>query len=59
VIEQRNLAPHLLIAEIDRIVQDAALRAAMSTAAKAFARPDAARKIAKLLLEITISHEPV
>ena len=59
VIEQRNLSPHLLAAEIQRVVGDAALREKMSAAAKTFARPDAARKIALSLLEIGISHEPV
>lgn len=58
VIEQRNLSPHVLIAEIDRIMGNEVLRAKMSVAAKTFARPDAARKIAKLLLEIAIDHEP-
>jgi UDP-N-acetylglucosamine--N-acetylmuramyl-(pentapeptide) pyrophosphoryl-undecaprenol N-acetylglucosamine transferase len=59
VIEQKNLTPHLLAAEIDRLAQNAPLRATMSEAAKSFARPDAARKIAQILLEIGISHEPV
>jgi len=59
VIEQQNLSPHLLVAEIQRIVGDAALRTKMSTAARAFSRPDAAQKIALALLETSIEHEPV
>lgn len=59
VIEQHNLTPHLLTAEIDRLVQNDAQRASMSEAAKAFARPDAARKVALILLEEGLSHEPV
>lgn len=59
VIEQRNLTPHLLVAEIQRVAGDAALRNNMSDAARTFARPDAARKIALTLLETSISHEPV
>ena len=59
VIEQRNLSPHLLVAEIQRIAGDAALRAKMTAAARTFARPDAARKIALTLLETSIAHEPV
>jgi UDP-N-acetylglucosamine--N-acetylmuramyl-(pentapeptide) pyrophosphoryl-undecaprenol N-acetylglucosamine transferase len=59
VIEQRNLTPHLLIAEVRRIASDEALRQKMSAAARVFARPDAARKIATALLEESLEHEPV
>ncbi len=59
VIEQRNLTQHLLIAEIDRIVKNSELVTSMSAAAKSFARPDAARKIATVLLEVALQHEPV
>lgn len=59
VIEQRNLTPHVLSAEIDRLMADTALREKMSRAGKEFARPDAARKIARLLLDVGIEHEPV
>ncbi len=59
VIEQRNLAPHILLAEIQRIVNDPARKDAMSAAAKAFARPEAARKIATTLLDTALQHEPV
>ena len=59
VIEQRNLTPHVLLAEIRRIASDPALRDKMSQAAHGFARPDAARKIATILLEEAIEHEPV
>lgn len=57
VIEQHNLTPHVLSAEIDRLIGDKPLREKMADAARTFARPDAAKKIAGLLLEITISHE--
>jgi len=59
VIEQRNLTPHILIAEIDRIIADPALRNSMHEAAQKFARPEASRKIAELLLETSLEHEPV
>jgi len=59
VIEQYNLKPHLLIAEIERIMNDPAKLTAMHTAALAFARPNAAKKIAQILLETAIEHEPV
>jgi UDP-N-acetylglucosamine--N-acetylmuramyl-(pentapeptide) pyrophosphoryl-undecaprenol N-acetylglucosamine transferase len=58
VIEQRNLAPHILTAEIDRIVGDKALQAKMSEAARGFARPKAAYKIATTLLETVVEHQP-
>ena len=58
VIEQHNLAPHILIAEIGRVLTDAKLREQMSKAAKEFARPQAARKIADILLETALEHEP-
>jgi UDP-N-acetylglucosamine--N-acetylmuramyl-(pentapeptide) pyrophosphoryl-undecaprenol N-acetylglucosamine transferase len=59
VIEQHNLTPHVLISEINRLMNDAAMRQKMSVAAKTYAKPDAARKIATILLEMGISHEPV
>lgn len=59
VIEQRNLTPHILVAEIDRLVEDKARLAQMTEAAKAYARPQSARKIAMLLVETALEHEPV
>src|SRR3989338_1821435 len=59
VIEQHHLSPHLLVAEIQRIVGDTALRAKRTAAPHTFARPDAAQKIALTLLETSIEHEPV
>ena len=58
VIEQHNLTPHVLFAEIERIVKDPARVAEMSQAAKKFARPQSARKIATILLEVALQHEP-
>jgi UDP-N-acetylglucosamine--N-acetylmuramyl-(pentapeptide) pyrophosphoryl-undecaprenol N-acetylglucosamine transferase len=59
VIEQRNLSPHLLSAEIDRIMNDQELRQKMSAAGKEFARPEAAQKIARVLFDIGLEHESV
>jgi UDP-N-acetylglucosamine--N-acetylmuramyl-(pentapeptide) pyrophosphoryl-undecaprenol N-acetylglucosamine transferase len=59
VIQQQNLTPHVLISEINRLNADAALRGKMSESAHSYARPDAARKIATILLESSIAHEPV
>lgn len=58
VIEQKNLTPHILAAEIDRLVQNADLRSKMGEAAKKFAKPEAAKKIAEILIETAIAHEP-
>ncbi|MFA7309299.1 MAG: UDP-N-acetylglucosamine--N-acetylmuramyl-(pentapeptide) pyrophosphoryl-undecaprenol N-acetylglucosamine transferase [Candidatus Paceibacterota bacterium] len=59
VIDQRNLASHILIAEIERITQDPERVRVMSEAARAFARPAAAKKIATVIIETALSHEPV
>ncbi|MDR3571333.1 MAG: UDP-N-acetylglucosamine--N-acetylmuramyl-(pentapeptide) pyrophosphoryl-undecaprenol N-acetylglucosamine transferase [Candidatus Pacebacteria bacterium] len=57
VIEQHNLTPHLLVAEIKRIIDDPQLRESMSQAARAFAKPQAARKIATVILDSALEHE--
>lgn len=59
VIEQRNLTPHILVAEIDRLIQDQPKLAEMRSAASAYARPDAAHKIATILVETALEHEEV
>ncbi len=59
VLEQRNLTPHLLVAEIERIMSDRNVHAAMSAAAQRFARRDAARKIASIIVETALPHEPL
>lgn len=58
VIEQHNLSPHILAAEIDRLMQHPETRAKMRENAAAFARRGAARKLADILLETVVSHEP-
>ncbi|HWP61447.1 MAG TPA: UDP-N-acetylglucosamine--N-acetylmuramyl-(pentapeptide) pyrophosphoryl-undecaprenol N-acetylglucosamine transferase [Candidatus Paceibacterota bacterium] len=58
VVEQRNLTPHVLASEITRLMNDADLRKKMGEAGKSFARPDAARKIGRILLDICIEHQP-
>jgi len=58
VIEQRNLSPHILIAEIERLMHDTELREKMIAAAKQYSRPEASRKLAQILLETAIAHEP-
>lgn len=56
VIEEKNLTPHVLLSEIDRVTSDLVLHDKMSAAAHDFFRPDAARKIAEKVLEIGLSH---
>lgn len=58
VIEQRNLTPHLLIAEIDRLMNDQTARDSMKAAAKEYSRPQAGKKVAEILLETGLEHEP-
>lgn len=58
VMEQRNMTPHLLLAEIARIISDPALQKKMSEAARAFSRPQSARKVATIILETALEHEP-
>jgi UDP-N-acetylglucosamine--N-acetylmuramyl-(pentapeptide) pyrophosphoryl-undecaprenol N-acetylglucosamine transferase len=59
VVEQYNLTPHVLSAEIDRIVGDTTLQEKMKKGAASYAHPEAARTIAQILLEAVISHQPV
>ena len=59
VIEQQNLTPHLLSAEIERLMNDKALRETMSQAADSYARRNAGKKIAQIIIETALEHEPV
>lgn len=57
VLEQRNFTSHLLIAEIERLMNNSQLHSAMAAAAKNFAQPEAARKIASVIVETALEHE--
>ncbi len=57
VIEQTNLTPSVLLSEIRRLMNDPSLRESMSQKAREFSRPDAARLIAKELINISLGHE--
>lgn len=57
VIEEENLAPHLLVSEAKRIVNDPALKQKMGESASGFTDPDAARVLAREVLGIALSHE--
>lgn len=57
VIEEHNLTPHLLTEEIHSIINTPEKYAAMAHGAKSQAMPDAAQKIADILLQIGLEHE--
>jgi len=57
VIEEGNLKPHILKSEIDRLFADKEEMAKMSEAAKQFAKPDAAEKIAREIIRLAIEHK--
>lgn len=56
VMVQRNLTPHLFVSEIGRIMNDPGLQKSMSAAAKAFAKPEAASKVASVVIETALEH---
>jgi len=57
VIDEENLTPSVLFAEIKRLLDDEALRATMSAAALKYSNQDAGRTIAKQLVAIALTHE--
>jgi UDP-N-acetylglucosamine--N-acetylmuramyl-(pentapeptide) pyrophosphoryl-undecaprenol N-acetylglucosamine transferase len=57
VIEEQNLASHILIAEIDRILNSPSIKDKMRQGAKEFSHIDASRKIAEVILETALLHE--
>ncbi|MFA6392477.1 MAG: UDP-N-acetylglucosamine--N-acetylmuramyl-(pentapeptide) pyrophosphoryl-undecaprenol N-acetylglucosamine transferase [Candidatus Paceibacterota bacterium] len=57
VIDEANLTPHLLISEIDKLINNKEKLAQMKQSALAFASPDAAEKIATEAIKIAQSHE--
>ncbi len=57
VIEEGNLSPNILLAEIKRIMDDKALAKKMSDGAKSFIKTDAAHLIAKEILNLGLKHE--
>jgi UDP-N-acetylglucosamine--N-acetylmuramyl-(pentapeptide) pyrophosphoryl-undecaprenol N-acetylglucosamine transferase len=56
VIEEYNLAPHILMAEINRISENPAIAKKMSDSTTAFKHPDAAEKIAREIVNIALTH---
>lgn len=57
VIEEINLSASILISEIDNLINDAPRRTHMKEAARAFARLDAAEKIAEQIAIVLLKHQ--
>ncbi|MDO8593433.1 MAG: UDP-N-acetylglucosamine--N-acetylmuramyl-(pentapeptide) pyrophosphoryl-undecaprenol N-acetylglucosamine transferase [bacterium] len=57
VLEEENLAPHLIVSEIKRITGDPALAKRMGASAEGFTDPDAAHILANEILAIALTHE--
>ncbi|PCI29490.1 undecaprenyldiphospho-muramoylpentapeptide beta-N-acetylglucosaminyltransferase [Candidatus Wolfebacteria bacterium] len=57
VVEEKNLSPNILLAEIERVLGDRSVMIQMGEKAHQFARPDAAHKIAQELIHISLEHE--
>ncbi len=57
VIEEKNLASHVLLSEIDRILTTPGEREKMESSAKSFARLDSAKIIAKEILNLALEHD--
>lgn len=57
VIEEHNLGAHILISEVDNILENKPINERMRLSTKQFSHPDAALKIADVILEIGLEHE--
>lgn len=57
VVEEKNLSEHVMFSEIVRLMDRGGEREEMKRAAREFARPEAAEKIAKEMIQIALSHE--
>jgi UDP-N-acetylglucosamine--N-acetylmuramyl-(pentapeptide) pyrophosphoryl-undecaprenol N-acetylglucosamine transferase len=57
VLEETNLTPHVLLSEIDRLMEHPDYLSTMKKAALSFATPDAAKKVARILIDIALAHE--
>lgn len=57
VIEEKNLTPNILQAEIDRIITHSDIQDAMSHSASSFFKPGASKKIASEIIEIALEHD--
>ncbi|MEK7090459.1 MAG: glycosyltransferase, partial [Patescibacteria group bacterium] len=56
VLEEQNLTGHLLVAEIRRLLENQDKLQNMRESALEFARPDAAQKIAREIINLALEH---
>ncbi len=56
ILEEQNLAPHIMLSELEKILKNRELRERMIKSAQAFARPDAAAKIAQEIIRLALAH---
>ena len=56
VIEESNITDNLLLAEIERIMQNTDIYSAMSTSAKTFGKTDTAREMSALIIQRAQEH---
>lgn len=57
VIEENNMTANILVSELENMIGDKEAYVRMQKAAKEFNPPDAAEKIAKVLVNMALSHE--
>ncbi len=57
VLQEENLKPHILVAEIKRILGNQEIAQKMAEGAKSFFKPEADDEIARELLSIALSHQ--
>jgi UDP-N-acetylglucosamine--N-acetylmuramyl-(pentapeptide) pyrophosphoryl-undecaprenol N-acetylglucosamine transferase len=57
VIEEKNLEPHLLLAEIQRVLHEEGVLDSMKKSSEEFVRKDAADVIAKEVIKLALKHE--
>lgn len=56
VMEEKNLTEHLLLAEINRIMQNGDVYTEMTEGARAFAKPNATAEIVNLITQVSKQH---
>jgi len=57
VIEEANMTANIFYSEIEQILENPEIQKQMAAKAKAFGKPDAAMKIARVLVDTALAHE--